>query len=304
MTDITTIKKSDILNSELTLNSLYSEFIATLQVKQETIKTYNKGLKNFIKWSQTKGLKEINRNDLIEYIKAMETEGLKPNTIKLYMASLKAFYKFLEIQYNIKDITKGLKTPKINTEFKKDALTGSQVKDLIRSIDNIRDKIIILLGVTCGLRTAEISKLDIKDLETKAGTPILWVLGKARDEKEFIILPDKLYKIILEYLSNRTDENPALILGTSNNSSGRLATGSISWIIKTHLRQIGLNSDRLTAHSLRHTAITQSLLNGNSLRETQIMARHKNINTTLIYAHDLNKLNNKCSNSIMNNLDI
>ena len=130
----------------------------------------------------------------------------------------------------------------------------------------------------------------------------MWVLGKARDEKEYIVIPDKLHKLINEYLGTRTDTKQPLLLATSNRSAGRLATGSISRIIKTHLRQIGINSDKVTAHSLRHTAITLSLIGGNGIRETQQLARHKNINTTLIYAHDLEKINNKCSNSIMDML--
>ena len=284
---------------DLDFNRLIKEFNLFIQVKQATRDTYNKGLQAFWCYIQTKALTNISRADLLNYIEYLKGKDLKPTTIKSYIASIKAFYKFLEIQYNFKDIAKSIKTPAISKSFKKDALTVSQTKDLINNTNDLRDKIIILLGVSCGLRTVEISRLDKSDLQIKGNKPILWVLGKARDEKEFIVLPDSLYSLILEYLETRQDNKDALLIGVSNRSCDRLNTGSISRIIKTHLRNNNINSSRITAHSLRHTAITLSLLSGNSLRETQELARHKNINTTLIYAHDLDKLNNKCSNNIL-----
>ena len=60
----------------------------------------------------------------------------------------------------------------------------------------------------------------------------------------------------------------------------------------------GLDSDRLTAQSLRHTAVTQALIAGQTLQEVQQFARHSNINTTLIYAHNLENEKNECSGKL------
>lgn len=75
---------------------------------------------------------------------------------------------------------------------------------------------------------------------------------------------------------------------------------SISGLVKARLKQAGYNSDRLTAHSLRHTAVTLSLIGGQSLQEVQQFARHINITTTQIYAHNLDRANNKCEETIAN----
>jgi integrase/recombinase XerC len=75
-------------------------------------------------------------------------------------------------------------------------------------------------------------------------------------------------------------------------SSRGLYTESISRIIKTHFRNVGMNSDRLTAHSLRHTAATLNLLNGGTLEETRQMMRHTSINTTMIYNHAIERAKN------------
>jgi len=74
------------------------------------------------------------------------------------------------------------------------------------------------------------------------------------------------------------------------NLGQRLTTRSVSRIVKSYLRKIGLNSNRLTAHSLRHTAITLCLQGGATIQEAQALGRHANINTTLIYAHNIDRL--------------
>ena len=64
--------------------------------------------------------------------------------------------------------------------------------------------------------------------------------------------------------------------------------------------QAGYNSDRLTAHSMRHTAGTLALLNGATPREVQQLLRHSNINTTMIYAHELDRARNNAELRVAN----
>ena len=98
-----------------------------------------------------------------------------------------------------------------------------------------------------------------------------------------------------------TQGGAPLFTSLSNNSKGaRISTRSISGTIKTSLKNAGYDSDRLTAHSLRHTAVTLSLIGGQKLEEVQQFARHKNIATTLIYAHNLDRMKNQCENTIAN----
>jgi site-specific recombinase XerD len=79
-----------------------------------------------------------------------------------------------------------------------------------------------------------------------------------------------------------------------------MTTRSLSRIVKNSFINTGLNSNKLTAHSLRHTAITLSLLGGASLQEAQAFAGHTNITTTQIYAHNIERANNKCEATIAN----
>lgn len=63
-------------------------------------------------------------------------------------------------------------------------------------------------------------------------------------------------------------------------------------IAKDALRKAGFDDPRLTAHSMRHSAKTLALLGGASLQQAQALARHLNINTTLIYSHNIDRVNN------------
>ena len=125
---------------------------------------------------------------------------------------------------------------------------------------------------------------------------------KGHEEKaEFVKVAPATEQAIRDYLKCRKVKNSKepLFCSTSNNSAGgRLSTRSISGIVKGHLIDAGYDSDRLTAHSTRHTAVTLALLNGQSLEAVQQFARHSNIATTQIYAHHLDKAQNKCSSVI------
>ncbi len=86
------------------------------------------------------------------------------------------------------------------------------------------------------------------------------------------------------------DELPLFASLSDRNRGQRLTARSVSQIVKEGLRGIGLNSGRLTAHSLRHTAITLSLQGGASIQEAQALGRHSSVDTTLIYAHNINRI--------------
>jgi integrase/recombinase XerC len=78
-----------------------------------------------------------------------------------------------------------------------------------------------------------------------------------------------------------------------------MTTRSISRIVKENMAGADLISDRLTAHSLRHTTATLNLLNGGTPEETRQLLRHANINTTMIYRHALERANNNSESRIV-----
>ena len=148
----------------------------------------------------------------------------------------------------------------------------------------------------------EVVRADIGDLRTAGNSTVLYLQGKGREEKtEFIKVTAPVEKAIRAYLKLRKETDPAapLFASLSRNSAGeRMTTRSISGIVKKRLQGAGFDSDRLTAHSLRHTSVTLALLAGKDITEVQQFARHSNISTTMIYSHHLDKAKNSCGEAI------
>ena len=154
--------------------------------------------------------------------------------------------------------------------------------------------------VTGGLRDIEVVQANIEDMRQGPGGTVLYIQGKGWDSKdEYISLARPVEDAIKAYLAARGETQGPLFASASNNSKGgRMSTRSISAIVKGHMRAAGFDSDRLTAHSLRHTAGTLNLLNGGTLQETQQLLRHSNINTTMIYLHNLERAANRSEQRI------
>ena len=140
------------------------------------------------------------------------------------------------------------------------------------------------------------------DVQKVAGIPVLFYRGKGHDQKAaYVKLAEPVYAAIRQYLSLRgkTDKASPLFTSVANRSSGeRMTTRSVSRIAAGHMEEAGVKTDRITAHSLRHTAATLNLLNGGTVEETQQMLGHKSITTTLIYSHALQRIQNNSENRV------
>ena len=167
----------------------------------------------------------------------------------------------------------------------------------------LRDFVMVLLIVVCGLRVSEVSRLDEGDLDTEGGEPVLWVHGKGRDGKvDFVPVPPLLRDWLFRYLAKRqplSRHSPMFVSYSPNGFGKRLSARSISGIVKRAMVSAGFDSPRLTAHSLRHTAVTLALKGGATLQQVQQYARHRQIETTLRYAHNLEHTRNPCPMLVM-----
>ena len=148
-----------------------------------------------------------------------------------------------------------------------------------------------LLAVNAGLRCVELSRANVRDLQRRRGQAFLYVWGKGHSEADTKKpLASEVYDAIKDYLATR--ETPAtpdapLFVSTSNRSAGqRLEARTISQMLKHAMQAAGYDSDRLTAHSLRHTAGTAVQAISGDLYKTQLYMRHANPATTEIYLHN------------------
>lgn len=155
-----------------------------------------------------------------------------------------------------------------------------------------RDYAIIALLLTTGLRTIEIERSNITDINALEGQPLLYVMGKGRDDKDsFVKLSPQVYCLLQDYLIERSDTfEPLFINHTTQNLGDRIRTQTVRMVVKELMRQIGIDNPKYTAHSLRHTAATLSLLQGANIEEAQQLLRHKEPETTQIYIHRIDKM--------------
>ena len=283
--------------SPLRIEELVNLFIASQDVKQSSKLLYRRTLKQYFSWIETKGylLSEIARPEIIEYKEELLSSGKSSLTVGSYITSVRRFYEWAEANKYSPNIAKGIKTPKRRQQFKKQPLLPSQATELLNYYQNkaLRDYAIINLLLRTGLRTIEVIRANVEDIVFKGSNRVLLVKGKGRDERDnFVLITDKTFKSLSDYLTSRGFTTPSepLFTSTSNNSKGqRLTTRSISYIAKEGLKAIGLNDKIFTAHSLRHTTAVNILRAGGSLETAQLTLRHSNPATTQIYTAYLNE---------------
>lgn len=322
---------------------LLADFISFVDRSDKTTRTYITNLKQFFAWMKKERIAAPTRRDIICYRDWLTTEHdsitlaprtlsgwayrldasgkpcrtvCKPTTAKLYLQSVKQFFKWTAAQGIYPDVAANIHTPKITDSHKKDSLTAAEVLHIENSITDrgnarieaahhankdkggriqrsteqaLRLRAMYLLAVNAGLRTIEISRANIRDIETKGGKSWLYIWGKGRsapDQKKPIV--PEVKAAIDEYIASRTD-NPTgsspLFVSTGNRSHGkRIASTTISTMLKRAMQEAGFDSERLTAHSLRHsTAQNVMQLTGRNIYETQQYLRHSSPKTTEIY---------------------
>lgn len=285
---------------------LFTSFIEYLDASPKTVETYTRAVRQFFKYIYENGISQPTREDVIAYREYLK-DTHKPTTVQNYIVAVRLFFQWTEQKGLYPNVAEHIKGAKLDKNHKKDYLTSRQVKKVLEtareeSLQGLRDYAILALMFTGGLRTIEVSRANIEDLRTAGDSEVLYLQGKGHEEKtDYIKLMPEVEDAIRAYLKARGTVEPTepLFTSTSNNSKGeRISTRTVSGIVKTALKNAGYDSDKLTAHSTRHTAVTLALMGGQKLEEVQQFARHKNLATTLIYAHNIDRAKNNCEATI------
>jgi len=301
MTNQLAIQYSDSLIRSNRIDNLVEAFINAQDVRHSSRDAYKKALRAFTGWLTGHGLHNPVREDVLAYRDSLHALGLSPFTVSSYIVAVRKFFSFLESTIGYPNIASGIKGAVRSRGFRKDPLTIDQVRELLNSIDRSaiqgsRDYALLNLMLHTGLRTIEIIRADVGDISQQSGEATLYVHGKGRDSKdEFVLLTPNATKPIYAYLQARGkvhEANPLFVSLSDRNRNARLTTKSIRGIVKRHLREIGIDSERLTAHSLRHTFATVALMNGAPLLQVKEALRHSSVETTMVYAHSLDRIKN------------
>lgn len=273
-----------------------------------TVRTYGRAIGSFLRWNVEHGIKNPARADVINYRDEL-CASKAPATARLYVVAVKNLFKWLAAEGKYLNVADGVALPKLDDDetdcHKREALTLEEAKTVLSSFKgkktekDLRDALILRLMLNCGLRSIEIVRLDATDIEKRHGKTgekiFLKVWGKGRKGKTARVEVSKsVYNQILDYLnargSKRAKGEPMFTSTARRNFGQRLSTKSISRMAKETFRNVGIDSALVSCHSCRHFAATQALLEGVDIARVQrFLMRHKSVETTQVYRHDIER---------------
>jgi len=206
-------------------------------------------------------------------------ENLKKNTQNYYMIALRTFLKYLlsrEISVLAPDRIELAKTGQRDL----DLMSQDELQRLLAApTDNLRDKAMLELLFSTGLRVGELCNLNVDDVDLKRDE--FSVRGKG-GKVRVVFLSDLARFHVKTYLDKRKGMSEALF--SRENSDSRLTPRSIQRLVKHYAIKAGITR-KVTPHVIRHSFATDLLSNGADLRSVQALLGHANIATTQIYTH-------------------
>lgn len=259
------------------------------QTSANTEVSYARDLKKMHQYLSVQGIREVGEvtaTSLNSYVLFLEKEGRKPATISRSIASMKAFYHYMEKERRIAaDPAEKLKAPKIEKKMPT-ILTTEEVTRLLEqpsgtSPKELRDKAMLELLYATGIRVSELISLRVGDVNLK-----MEYLTCADMHKERIIPFGSIAREALKrYLEQgrpvlATDDTDDWLF--TNCSGGAMSRQGFWKLMKSYGRKAGIETE-ITPHMLRHSFAAHMVSNGADLKSVQEMLGHSDISTTQIY---------------------
>ena len=290
--------------SQNKLKQLINDFFEYLEIEmgrtQKTIEIYQHYLKRFFGFSQIDGPQEITM-DIVKkyrlYLNRFEDEKgqkLKKITQNYHIIALRSFLKYLakqDIQSLSAEKIEIGKNPEREIEF----LEPQEVERILsvangKSLKELRDRAILELLFSTGLRVSELTSLDRDQINLK--TQEFSIRGKG-GKIRIVFISDTAKIALQNYLKERTDIDPALFIrtnkiGFTKEDDLRITPRSVQRIVKHYAKKAGIVKN-IHPHTFRHTFATDLLSNGADIRNVQEMLGHSSITTTQIYTHITNR---------------
>ena len=289
------------------IKSLLKDYLDYLEIeKNRSIKTrvnYERYLKKFLEFSKISRPEQISQDLTRQYRLWLNRKSIKKNTQNYYLIALRNFLKYLA-----KRDLKVLSADKIElgkqSERQVIFLENNELERLLNAPDNdsfksLRDRAILELLFSTGLRVSELGGLNRDSINLKSGE--FAVRGKG-DKVRLVFLSETAKTALKNYLQKRQDIDEALFIRNISAQGGsasggknpaksdnlRLTSRSIERLVHYYAAKAGL-SKKVTPHTLRHSFATDLLINGADIRSVQALLGHSNITTTQIYTHITDK---------------
>ena len=283
------------------LKELQKQFLEYLEVEKnrstKTVENYDRYLKRFLALSGAREPSNITaelvrnyRLKLNRIRNAPSRKELKKQTQLYHLIALRSFLKYLA-KRDIKSLAPEKvelgKMPSREIEFmESDELSRLLVAPTGNSIERLRDRAMLELLFSTGLRVSELVALDRDSVDVKKDG--FSVRGKG-DKVRMVFLSGAAKDATRRYLAKRADPDPALFIRLKGGQAERdqdlrLTARSVERLVKKYAAKAGITK-KVTPHGLRHAFATDLLQGGADLRSVQMLLGHAQITTTQIYTH-------------------
>lgn len=280
------------------LSAAISSFLTYVRVEKglssNTISAYKRDLMKFGAFAEKRKvlLEEISRDDLVDFLASLYRMKLESRTVARHLVTLRNFFRFAQVQELIaSDPSINLESPKIRRGLP-GYLRLQEVNRLLDQPDQktalgLRDRAMLEVLYSTGLRVSELTGLRVMDLDTKVGC--VRCIGKG-DKERIVPVGKKALAIVDRYMRearpqlagrNMTSGSPAIFVNRRGNPLSRVGVWKI---LSGYGKKAGFRVS-LTPHMLRHSFATHLLERGADLRSVQLMLGHADISTTQIYTH-------------------
>ncbi|MBO6189200.1 MAG: site-specific tyrosine recombinase XerD [Alloprevotella sp.] len=261
-------------------------------LSENTREAYCRDVRQFAEYveKEDKTLESITLDDLHQYSFVLTDLGISARSLGRIHSSLRSFFRFLVLQKYIEtDPTELLESPK-KTKRLPEVLTIEEINAIQASIDlsqpeGHRDRAIIEMLYSCGLRVSELCNLKISDLFLRED----FIRVRGKGNKERLVPISATAKRELEFwfaerqqLSPKAGEEDYVFI--SHRRCQHLSRITVFHNIKRYAETAGINKN-ISPHTFRHSFATHLLEGGANLRAIQQMLGHENITTTEIYTH-------------------
>ena len=276
------------MNSDL-IDQFIDFYWLTTGASKNTLSAYRSDLKIFSKWLNNISLIDVDKKQIQDYFSYRKDSNISASTQSRMLTCLHSFYQFLSDKKNLKiDPTEQLDYPKLEKKLPI-FLNVQEVERLLeapnsKSLFGQRDRAMLELLYSCGLRVSELINLSYHNINLK--DEFIRIHGKGNKER---LLP--MGEIAIDYLTKyELNSRPALLKNGQSDSyflsnRGRaMSRQNFFYIIKDYASKAGIDKP-LSPHSLRHAFATHLVQKGADLRSVQLMLGHSDISSTQLYTH-------------------
>lgn len=276
--------------------------VAAGDISKTTGETYKRGIEKFLTWVDARGVDQVTGATIQTWKADLLLNAIKPSSVNTWYAGVRRFFDWSVgaglLAVNPTAGVKSVKRKNTGKRHLRNALTDREVLRVLAQPDQTtdqgkRDYAILALKAFCALRDVEIHRADLADLDTVNGLPVLRVQGKGSSEKDdlVVVASDRAQEALYDWLAVRGNKPGALFVSLSHRSAGdRLGLSAIRHLIIGYFRAAGIVDPRKTSHSMRHSAISK--IARKDLLKARQVARHVSIDTTMIYVHEADRLDN------------